>query len=208
MALVSTNSDDEDEIPCEDREPKKRHHDEENSEDSSTPAAAAAQSTAFITPVKFKSTIGSRSAFKAPFKSPLTSSPGASPAASPLSCGSKTAQPSSFATKSSPIVRSGAGLLRQVGGLSRPVRVAAAVDPVALQAKLALLRAKEQDLDEKIRALTDSGLDEKDLQKHMDQLHAYNESKDAAQTTFGRLANIRQCMIRDIYEDLGLELED
>lgn len=80
--------------------------------------------------------------------------------------------------------------------------------PIVSAEAVEALQKKELEIDLEIAALEDSGCKESQLRKYMQQITDLNEIKDAAQMIFGRLANVRQCLIRDIYEEMEMELND
>ncbi|CAL8084505.1 unnamed protein product [Calicophoron daubneyi] len=49
---------------------------------------------------------------------------------------------------------------------------------------------------------------DEELAKWRERMHAYNEAKDACLILFGRLAHIKGCLVRDLYETYGLDLDD
>merc|ERR1712135_8514 len=72
-----------------------------------------------------------------------------------------------------------------------------------LEEKLQRLQAIEAELDEEINKRT-----KKDTDRHIDKLHEYNDLKDACQTIFGRLAELDQVTVKEIYERYDLNLDD
>ncbi|CAH8500117.1 unnamed protein product [Schistosoma turkestanicum] len=49
---------------------------------------------------------------------------------------------------------------------------------------------------------------EVELAQCRNRLHAYNEAKDSCIILFGLLANNRGCLVRDLYSEYGLDLDD
>ncbi|VDP91015.1 unnamed protein product [Echinostoma caproni] len=49
---------------------------------------------------------------------------------------------------------------------------------------------------------------EKDLEIWRNRMHQYNEAKDACLNIFGRLAHAKGCLVRELYDEYGLELDD
>ncbi|KAK4689316.1 DNA repair protein Swi5/Sae3, partial [Tremellales sp. Uapishka_1] len=46
------------------------------------------------------------------------------------------------------------------------------------------------------------------VQKHIKDLHVYNETKDAVQSLIGRYAQMTDQTIRQVHEDMGLSLTE
>ena len=46
------------------------------------------------------------------------------------------------------------------------------------------------------------------VQRHIEELHRYNDVKDAAQTMLEQLAEMRGCRTRDLYDRFGLDTDD
>ncbi|KAF8634904.1 hypothetical protein AX15_000652 [Amanita polypyramis BW_CC] len=69
------------------------------------------------------------------------------------------------------------------------------------EARLAALQAEIEALQKEL------GDDDPELivKRHINLLHRYNETKDAAQILIGRLANIKQTTVRQIHNDLDLK---
>ena len=66
--------------------------------------------------------------------------------------------------------------------------------------QLADLTKQEANLDEEIAALKDSGFQVEELQDHIENLHRYNEVKDAAQIVLGRLAELEQVTLKEMHQ--------
>ncbi|KAK4471372.1 hypothetical protein MN116_004806 [Schistosoma mekongi] len=49
---------------------------------------------------------------------------------------------------------------------------------------------------------------EVELSRWRGRLHAYNEAKDSCIILFGLLANNRGCLVRELYSEFGMELDD
>ncbi|KAH8875998.1 Inhibitor of growth protein 4 [Schistosoma japonicum] len=49
---------------------------------------------------------------------------------------------------------------------------------------------------------------EVELSRWRSRLHAYNEAKDSCIILFGLLANNRGCLVRELYSEFGMELDD
>ncbi|KAK3881599.1 hypothetical protein Pcinc_013981 [Petrolisthes cinctipes] len=74
--------------------------------------------------------------------------------------------------------------------------------------QLAQLRMQEASLDEEIRDLQTSGYKAEELQSHIDNLHRYNEIKDAAQLVLGRLAEMEEVTVKEMHEKYGVSASD
>lgn len=72
--------------------------------------------------------------------------------------------------------------------------------PVAPEEQLDNLMKQEVDLDRDITALKKSGYKIEELQSHIDNLHRYNEVKDAAQLVLGRLAELEQVTLKEMHK--------
>lgn len=68
------------------------------------------------------------------------------------------------------------------------------------QDQLANLIKQEADLDKEIAILKESGFQVEELQIHIDNLHKYNEVKDAAQLVLGRLAELEQVTLKEMHK--------
>ncbi|XP_032890767.1 DNA repair protein SWI5 homolog [Amblyraja radiata] len=79
---------------------------------------------------------------------------------------------------------------------------------VDLQNELGDLRKKSEDLDKQIAELTSEGYTLEELSQHIDQLHEYNDIKDVGQILLGKLAMVRGVTIKDLYDEVGLDLDD
>ena len=71
----------------------------------------------------------------------------------------------------------------------------------------AALIDEEARLDREISQLENEGLNRDRLQLHIEQLHLYNEIKDAAQIAFGRLAEIQAVSLREIHDKYAAPTE-
>ncbi|CAH8849884.1 unnamed protein product [Trichobilharzia szidati] len=47
-----------------------------------------------------------------------------------------------------------------------------------------------------------------ELAQCRNRLHAYNEAKDSCIILFGLLANYRGCLVRELYQEFGMDLDD
>uniref|UniRef100_A0AA85J9B5 DNA repair protein SWI5 homolog n=1 Tax=Trichobilharzia regenti TaxID=157069 RepID=A0AA85J9B5_TRIRE len=47
-----------------------------------------------------------------------------------------------------------------------------------------------------------------ELGQWRNRLHAYNEAKDSCIILFGLLANNRGCLVRELYQEFGMDLDD
>ncbi|KAJ1907099.1 swi5-like zinc finger protein [Coemansia sp. IMI 209127] len=63
----------------------------------------------------------------------------------------------------------------------------------------------------------EASLSEKDMtlekahemnEEHIDRLHRYNDIKDAGQILFGKLAELRGKVVKEMYEEYGVNLKD
>lgn len=70
--------------------------------------------------------------------------------------------------------------------------------------QLAQLCEKESELDEEIASLKNCGYKIEELQSHIENLHQYNEIKDAAQLVMGRLAELEGVTTKEIHERYGV----
>ncbi|XP_067869122.1 DNA repair protein SWI5 homolog [Heterodontus francisci] len=82
------------------------------------------------------------------------------------------------------------------------------LDVASLQLDLEDLKKKCEDLDCQIAGLISEGYTLDELNRHIDQLHEYNDIKDVGQLLLGKLAIIRGVTTRELYSEFGLELED
>lgn len=74
--------------------------------------------------------------------------------------------------------------------------------------ELANLIQQEVDLDNDIAALKKSGFKVEELQVHIDNLHRYNEVKDAAQIVLGRLAEIEQVTLKEMHKKYDVPVSE
>lgn len=74
--------------------------------------------------------------------------------------------------------------------------------------QLSQLRMQEANLDEEIESLQASGYIVDELQSHIDNLHRYNEIKDAAQLVLGRLAEMEEATLKEMHEKYGVSISD
>lgn len=74
--------------------------------------------------------------------------------------------------------------------------------------QLTNLIKQEVELDKDIIALKESGFKTEELQGHIDNLHRYNEIKDAAQIVLGRLAEIEQVTLKEIHKKYGVPVSE
>lgn len=74
--------------------------------------------------------------------------------------------------------------------------------------QLSQLRMQEANVDEEIKSLQASGCIVDELQSHIDNLHRYNEIKDAAQLVLGRLAEMEELTLREMHEKYGVSTSD
>ncbi|XP_072287640.1 DNA repair protein SWI5 homolog [Pyxicephalus adspersus] len=70
------------------------------------------------------------------------------------------------------------------------------------------LSEKEASLDKEIAQLEAQGYSLAELDKHISLLHEYNELKDTGQMLMGRLAVLRGITSKDLYSELGMDVED
>ena len=66
--------------------------------------------------------------------------------------------------------------------------------------ELKVLKEKEENLDKKIEFLEAKGFKVDDLQYYIDELHHYNDIKDAAQIVMGRIADIDQVTFKEVHQ--------
>lgn len=74
--------------------------------------------------------------------------------------------------------------------------------------ELSNLIRQEVDLDKDITALKESGFKVEELQGHIDNLHRYNEVKDAAQLVLGRLAELEQVTLKEIHKKYNVPVSE
>lgn len=74
--------------------------------------------------------------------------------------------------------------------------------------ELSNLIRQEVDIDKHIAALTESGFKIEELQGHIDNLHRYNEVKDAAQLVLGRLAELEQVTLKEIHKKYNVPVSE
>lgn len=74
--------------------------------------------------------------------------------------------------------------------------------------QLSQLRVQEANVDEEIQSLQASGYIVDELQSHIDNLHRYNEIKDAAQLVLGRLAEMEEVTLKEMHEKYGVSASD
>lgn len=74
--------------------------------------------------------------------------------------------------------------------------------------QLSNLLKQEIDLDKDIKTLKESGYKVEELQVHIDNLHRYNEVKDAAQLVLGRLAEIEQETLKEMHKKYNVPVSD
>lgn len=79
---------------------------------------------------------------------------------------------------------------------------------VSIEEKLAQFYEQEAELDKEITSLKNSGYKTEELQSHIEALHRYNETKDAAQLVMGRLAELEGVTIKEIHEKYGVPVTD
>lgn len=70
----------------------------------------------------------------------------------------------------------------------------------SLDEQLAALKKQELELDNEITSLEEQGLKTEELQVHIENLHRYNEIKDAAQLVMGRLAELEGVTVKEMHE--------
>jgi hypothetical protein len=73
--------------------------------------------------------------------------------------------------------------------------------------RLSSLNARNRDLLKQLN-LQDAAEAEREMSRHVERLHVYNEVKDCGQALIGRLAVIRETTSKALYEDFGLGLND
>lgn len=78
----------------------------------------------------------------------------------------------------------------------------------SLEEQLSQLRIQEAAVDEEIKSLQASGYNVDELQSHIDNLHRYNEIKDAAQLVLGRLAEMEEVTVKEMHEKYGVSASD
>ncbi|GAA95132.1 uncharacterized protein L969DRAFT_95900 [Mixia osmundae IAM 14324] len=76
--------------------------------------------------------------------------------------------------------------------------------PLNSEATLAALREEVEELE---RQLAGRDADEI-VREHTELLHAYHEVKEGAQTLISRVAESRQQTMADVYQEIGLDLDD
>ncbi|KAG0277393.1 swi5-like zinc finger protein [Linnemannia exigua] len=74
-----------------------------------------------------------------------------------------------------------------------------------LKKTIADLQQQEQDI---IRLLRGVGTPSEMISKHIEQLHEYNEIKDAGQVILGKCAELEGTTIKKQYENFGLDMDD
>lgn len=74
--------------------------------------------------------------------------------------------------------------------------------------QLANLIKQEADLDKEIATLKESGFQVEELQGHIQNLHRYNEIKDAAQLVLGRLAELEQVTVKEMHKKYNVPVID
>lgn len=74
--------------------------------------------------------------------------------------------------------------------------------------QLAQLYKREVELDEEITSLEKLGYKVEELQGHIENLHRYNEIKDAAQLAMGRLAELDGVTTKEIHERYNVSMMD
>lgn len=76
------------------------------------------------------------------------------------------------------------------------------------QDQLADLIKQEAELDKEIAVLKENGFQVEELQSHIDNLHRYNEIKDAAQLVLGRLAELEQVTLKEMHKKYKVPLNE
>lgn len=79
---------------------------------------------------------------------------------------------------------------------------------VSLEEQLAELQKQELELDKEITSLEEQGLKTEELQVHIENLHCYNEIKDAAQLVMGRLAELEGVTVKEMHEKYEISSYD
>lgn len=74
--------------------------------------------------------------------------------------------------------------------------------------QLAKLIKEETELDKDIAALKGKGFKTEELKGHIDNLHRYNEIKDAAQLVLGRLADIEQVTLKEVHKRYNVPVDE
>lgn len=67
------------------------------------------------------------------------------------------------------------------------------------------IESETKSVDKKIAELTERQKDlEKKIDKKLDLIHSYNDTKDIAQFLMGKLAEMEQCTVKTIHERMGV----